>query len=151
MVAFRLLALLLLVVSCRAPFQGAELQVSLQESSDGTSEYWGKVVRVVDGDTLDIIFELGFGVMYKTRVRLYGVDTPETYGVKQGSDEYKAGKNATALVEEWVDQSANDQGKIKVVTVGDKKGKYGRYLVFVFSKSGEQLNEILKEKGWQSE
>ena len=36
------------------------------------------VKKVVDGDTLDAIFDLGFDVMYCSRVRLLGIDTPES-------------------------------------------------------------------------
>ena len=36
-----------------------------------------KVVRVVDGDTLDVIFDLGFDVMLKQRIRMFGIDTNE--------------------------------------------------------------------------
>ena len=42
-------------------------------------EYKCKVVRVVDGDTVDVDIDLGFGVwMRKQRIRMYGIDTPES-------------------------------------------------------------------------
>ena len=42
-------------------------------------EYRVKIRRVVDGDTVDVDIDLGFGVwLYKERVRLYGIDTPES-------------------------------------------------------------------------
>ena len=41
-------------------------------------EYRCEVTRVVDGDTVDAIIDLGFDVSYKSRVRLYGIDTPES-------------------------------------------------------------------------
>ena len=42
-------------------------------------EYRVKILRVVDGDTVDVDIDLGFGVwMHKERVRLYGIDTPES-------------------------------------------------------------------------
>ena len=37
-----------------------------------------KVVKIVDGDTIDVILDLGFDIMYKSRVRLFGIDTPES-------------------------------------------------------------------------
>ena len=37
-----------------------------------------KVTKVVDGDTIDVILDMGFDIMYKQRVRLYGIDTPES-------------------------------------------------------------------------
>ena len=42
-------------------------------------EYRCKIVRVVDGDTVDVDIDLGFGVwLHKERVRLHGIDTPES-------------------------------------------------------------------------
>ena len=42
-------------------------------------EYNVKVVKVIDGDTVDVDIDLGFGVwLHKERVRLYGIDTPES-------------------------------------------------------------------------
>jgi micrococcal nuclease len=40
--------------------------------------YACKVERVVDGDTIDVVLDLGFDILYKSRVRLYGIDTPES-------------------------------------------------------------------------
>ena len=41
-------------------------------------EYKCEVTRVVDGDTIDVIIDCGFSILHKTRVRLYGIDTPES-------------------------------------------------------------------------
>ena len=41
-------------------------------------EYSCEVKRVVDGDTVDVVLDLGFDISYSTRVRLYGIDTPES-------------------------------------------------------------------------
>ena len=41
-------------------------------------EYKAKLVRVIDGDTIDCIIDLGFDVRLKERIRLKGIDTPET-------------------------------------------------------------------------
>ena len=41
-------------------------------------EYFCKVTRVVDGDTIDVDVDLGFNIWHKARVRLAGIDTPET-------------------------------------------------------------------------
>lgn len=51
--------------------------------------YNGLVYRVVDGDTYDIILDLGFSISHKIRVRLKGVDTPEVYG-KEACEEGRA-------------------------------------------------------------
>ena len=41
-------------------------------------EYGCEVDRVVDGDTIDVTLDLGFDILFKSRVRLYGIDTPES-------------------------------------------------------------------------
>lgn len=40
--------------------------------------YGAKVLNVVDGDTLDLMIDLGFNIHHKIRVRLFGVNTPES-------------------------------------------------------------------------
>ena len=37
-----------------------------------------KVIKIVDGDTIDVIIDLGFDILHRARVRLYGIDTPES-------------------------------------------------------------------------
>ena len=44
---------------------------------------------VVDGDTLDVLIDLGFYIRIKERIRHEGVDTPEIYGIPQDSEEYR--------------------------------------------------------------
>ncbi len=55
-------------------------------------EYGCTVTRVVDGDTIDVILDLGFSVLHKCRVRLYGIDTPESR--TRNKDEKVRGKLA---------------------------------------------------------
>ena len=64
--------------------------------------YGAKLVRVVDGDTVDIDIDLGFGVWLKNeRIRLYGIDTPESR--TRDKVEKKFGKAAKAFVVKlWV-------------------------------------------------
>lgn len=112
-------------------------------------EYAAEVVRVVDGDTMDIRIDLGFQIYTKVRVRLHGVDTPETYGVKKESEEYAAGMKAKEFVLGWL----SDLGDRIVIRSHDGKalgtGKYGRWIVEVFAPSGEgpSLNQELVESG----
>lgn len=56
--------------------------------------YYGMVYKVIDGDTYDIILDLGFSISHKIRVRLKGVDTPEIFG-KESSE---AGRVASEYV-----------------------------------------------------
>ncbi len=86
------------------------------------------VDRVVDGDTVDVDIDLGFGVwLKKQRIRLMGVDTPE----KRTSDplEKQFGLLATSIVEAFCPVGAG----ILIETELDGKGKYGRILGTVWS------------------
>ena len=53
--------------------------------------YKAKLGRVVDGDTMDVVIDLGFYVTMRERVRLKGINTPEIYKVPKNSEEYKKG------------------------------------------------------------
>ena len=84
-------------------------------------EYRVKIVRVVDGDTVDVDIDLGFGVwLKKQRVRLYGIDTPES--------------RTRDLVEKRFGNMAKDYLKSRLSSGAilgtrlDKKGKFGRIL-----------------------
>lgn len=99
------------------------------------------VDRVVDGDTVDVDIDLGFGVwLKKQRIRLMGVDTPE----KRTRDELEKqfGLLATSVVEGFCPVG----GKILVETVLDGKGKYGRILGTLWVENNTlNLNQYLIE------
>ena len=59
-------------------------------------EYNCGITRVVDGDTVDAEIDLGFDIVYKTRVRLHGIDTPESRTRDQ--DEKARGKLAAKFL-----------------------------------------------------
>jgi len=99
-------------------------------------------VRVVDGDTYDFEVDLGFHVFTRIRVRMLGVDTAETYGVKKESEEYQNGIEQKRFVEDWFDVS----DEIFIETEKDEQGKYGRWLARVYNESGESLNVALIEE-----
>jgi len=105
-------------------------------------EYRAELDRVVDGDTYDFTVDLGFHVSKKIRIRMIGVDTHETYGVKKESDEYQQGMEEKQFVEEWFDSA----DEIFIETEKDEQGKYGRWLARVFNESGESLNAALIEE-----
>ena len=98
-----------------------------------------EVVRVIDGDTVDVILDLGFGLFKKERCRVAGVDTPEkrTRNLK----EKKLGYDATAFAERWFAA----EGDIVVKT--EKDGKYGRLLGW-FHRGDECFNHKLIDDGF---
>jgi micrococcal nuclease len=85
-------------------------------------EYRINVVKVIDGDTVDVDIDLGFGVwMKKERVRLYGIDTPES------RTRDKAEKVYGLKAKEYLKQQLK-QGVPVLRTHKDAKGKFGRIL-----------------------
>ena len=84
--------------------------------------YRCKVIKIIDGDTIDVDIDLGFGIWLRNeRVRLYGIDTPESR--TRDEEEKKYGKAAAAYLEKWV-----KSGGVTIRTHKDEKGKFGRIL-----------------------
>ena len=110
-----------------------------------------EVVRVIDGDTVDVILDLGFGLFKKERCRLQGIDTPEKR--TRNDKEKRLGYDATEYVEKWF---ANEDGKFKdeIVVRTSKDGKYGRMLATFHRKVAEFpcgdicLNNALIDDGY---
>tara|TARA_R100000995_G_scaffold65193_1_gene34258 strand:- start:46 stop:474 length:429 start_codon:yes stop_codon:yes gene_type:complete len=86
-------------------------------------EYKCEVTRVVDGDTVDCILDLGFSILHKCRVRLYGIDTPESR--TRDLDEKARGKLASKFLQDSID---NGKDIVLRSELKDSKGKYGRVL-----------------------
>jgi micrococcal nuclease len=86
-------------------------------------EYGCTVTRVVDGDTIDVVLDLGFSILHKCRVRLYGIDTPESR--TRDKDEKVRGKLASKYLKDAID---NGKKVILRSKLKDSKGKYGRVL-----------------------
>ena len=103
--------------------------------------YNAKVVRVVDGDTVDTLIDLGFDIRIGQRVRLYGINTPECR--TRDKDEKKAGLAAKARLVEMLKENKN---KCVIKTSLDKKGKYGRVLGVLYVNDVD-LNEALVNEG----
>jgi micrococcal nuclease len=93
--------------------------------------YKAEVVKVVDGDTLDLHIDLGFDIAFNLRVRLAGVNAPET---RTGDLEEKAaGLAAKEYVKSWLDRRGYS---VFIRTEKDKAEKYGRILANVFDITG---------------
>ena len=86
-------------------------------------EYNCKIVRIVDGDTVDVDIDLGFDVwLKKQRIRLYGVDTPESR--TRDLEEKKYGFAAKAFVENYLPVGSKQTLRTRL----DDRGKFGRIL-----------------------
>ena len=86
-------------------------------------EYNCTIRRVVDGDTVDVDIDLGFDTwIHNERVRLYGIDTPESR--TRDLEEKKAGLFAKKVVLHYLPEGS----KQILRTYKDKVGKYGRVL-----------------------
>ena len=86
-------------------------------------EYKCKIVKIIDGDTVDVDIDLGFGVwLHKERIRLYGIDTPESR--TRDLEEKKYGLLAKRFVEGFLAKGST----ALLVTEKDGKGKFGRIL-----------------------
>lgn len=87
-------------------------------------EYKAIVDRVVDGDTVDFIVDLGFSVRIKIRTRLLGVDTPE-----RGHEDWAKATRVCRDLLYVVGDSVDVKGELWVKIKTEKTGKYGRWLV----------------------
>ena len=102
-------------------------------------EYNCEIVRVVDGDTVDVNIDLGFGIwIRKERIRLYAIDTPESRTSDEEEKPY--GLAAKAAVEQWLPVGSTQV----LITIKDNVGKYGRTLgKFRIEDDEEYLNAWL--------
>ena len=108
-------------------------------------EYRFKVLKVIDGDTVDIDIDLGFGTWIRNeRVRIMGIDTPES---RTSNDiEKKFGLAAKSRLQELLGETAIL--KTQVSKKGeDMKGKFGRILGNFATEDGRNCADILCEEG----
>ena len=107
-------------------------------------EYKCTILRVVDGDTVDVDIDLGFGVwLHKERVRLYGIDTPESR--TRDLEEKKYGLAAKKFLTGMLDDPAG----IILKTHKDATGKFGRILGELWRTTDyadQSINDYMVEK-----
>lgn len=102
-------------------------------------EYRCKVVRVVDGDTVDVDIDLGFGIwLQDERIRITGIDAPES----RTSDPIE--KVFGLLSKEWLKHRL-PEGSIVIMKSKDFKGKFGRILGDFELASGMVSELMIKE------
>jgi micrococcal nuclease len=108
--------------------------------------YKCKILRIVDGDTVDVDIDLGFGMwMHKERVRMMGIDTPESR--TRDLEEKAFGLASKERLKELLPIGSIQILKTEIDKSGeDAKGKFGRILGD-FLIEGERASEILIEEG----
>lgn len=109
------------------------------------NEYDVVVIKVVDGDTVDVDIDLGFGVwLRKERVRIMGIDTPESR--TRDKVEKKFGLASKAKLKQLLKDGAIL--KTQVSKKGeDMKGKFGRILGDFILDDGRKVTEVLIDEG----
>ena len=109
--------------------------------------YRAKLDRVVDGDTVDALIDVGFDIWFKKRIRFMGLDTWESR--TRDLEEKKLGKLAKERTRQLLEDVSSKSGYFRVKSHG--LGKYGRLLgeIFIMDKDGKQwnVNETLIAEG----
>ncbi len=109
--------------------------------------YRAKLDRVIDGDTVDAMIDVGFDIWVKKRIRFMGVDAWESR--TRDLEEKAKGLKAKARVIELLEETSSKPGYFRLKSHG--VGKYGRVLgeIFIQDETGKQynINETLKAEG----
>ena len=100
--------------------------------------YRGKLERVVDGDTIDALIDVGFDIWIKKRIRYSGIDTWESR--TRNLEEKAKGLEAKARNKELLMEVSSKPGYFRLKSFG--VGKYGRGLgeIYIEDKEGKQYN-----------
>ncbi len=107
-----------------------------------------KIKKVVDGDTIDVVIDLGFDLMKTERVRIAGVDTPEKR--TRDLEEKALGLDATNWLKEKLTETIKGDEELTIRTelVGGT-GKYGRLLGWLYvGDSAVSLNQQMIQEGY---
>ena len=106
--------------------------------------YVRKVENIVDGDTIDVLIDLGFDILFQSRVRLAGIDTPEsrTKDLKE--------KALGLESKEYLKKHLKDAKSVVIKTEKmDSSEKYGRILGWVYvNDDTESLNDKMINDGY---
>jgi len=103
-----------------------------------------KIIKIVDGDTVDVDIDLGFGVwMRNQRIRMYGIDAPESRTSNQTEKVYGVASKR------FLEGMCDDKNGLVLRTHKDKKGKFGRILGELWRTTDyadQSINEYMIEK-----
>ena len=107
-----------------------------------------KIVKVLDGDTIDVLIDLGFDLYKKERVRIAGVDTPEKR--TRDKEEKVLGIHATDLMKDKLTETIKGDEELTIRTeLKGGVGKYGRLLGWLYvGDATVSLNEQMITEGY---
>ena len=107
-----------------------------------------KIVKVLDGDTIDVTIDLGFDLYKKERVRIAGVDTPEKR--TRDLEEKALGIDATNWLKEKLTETIKGDEELTIRTeLKGGVGKYGRLLGWLYVGDDEfSLNQQMITEGY---
>tara|TARA_R110002051_G_scaffold322768_1_gene414093 strand:+ start:658 stop:1077 length:420 start_codon:yes stop_codon:yes gene_type:complete len=109
--------------------------------------YRAKLVKIIDGDTVDALIDVGFDIWFKKRIRYMGIDTWESR--TRDLEEKKKGLAAKERNRELLENVSAKSGYFRLKSHG--VGKYGRVLgeIFIMDDEGKQynVNETLIKEG----
>lgn len=100
--------------------------------------YSATVLRVVDGDTVDVRLDLGLDTYRNERLRLYGIDAPESHTATRVEGDAATAHLVGLLLRE---------GAIVVRTHKDQTDKYGRYMATIYAEDGTNINQQMVADG----
>lgn len=102
---------------------------------DSMHEYTCEIERIIDADSYRVAIDCGFGISFRTTIRLAGVDTPESRTRDKTEKIY--GKAATAFAKEHLKYGL----RYRIKT--EKAGKFGRYLGYIYVDGKTSINQLL--------
>ena len=107
-----------------------------------------KIVKVLDGDTIDVLIDLGFDLYKKERVRIAGVDTPEKR--TRDLEEKELGIHATNWMKDKLTETIKGDEELTIRTeLKGGVGKYGRLLGWLYVGDDEfSLNQQMITEGY---
>ena len=100
-----------------------------------------EIIKIVDGDTVDLGIDLGFDLTVKIRVRMSGINAWKSR--TRNLEEKKKGLAAKVRLTEMCEESLG-KGNLKIST--KEKGKYGRYLGVLYA-GGKSINDAMVNEG----
>jgi len=129
--------------------ESTSFKVRRKKDEDPTSDYRiielyqykGKVVRVVDADTVDAAVDMGFGITMTQRFRINDWDAPETYRPRNEAEK----KHGTEATERAIELLMDKEILLKSTKVA---GIYGRFGATIWLEDGRDYAEVMINEGF---